>query len=162
MKSVLMLFLLALTYSVRAEIKTVKYEQGLSQKFSDQNWQYQYIKELRSITPHIFENKKDKELKVVVQKETHQESHYKKQSLVSDKCAAANKFYKESMQGSAQNMKIKGQDVCLIKMVKKDKNSYQIIYPVHFAKGSYDLISFAWYGDEGKLEAVKELVGENL
>lgn len=149
--------------SAFADIQSVKLESGLKLNFDDRSWNYQYIKALSTVTPHILENKKDKSLRVIIQKETHNEVVKDKKSLVVKKCEEANKFYRDSKQGSAKSLQIKNTSVCLIEHNKREKKSYQIIYPKYFSKNSYDLMSFAWQASDDKnLSEVTQLVGENL
>lgn len=141
----------------------IKIESGIFLNFNDKKWNYQYVKALNLITPHIFESKVTKELKVIIQKETHSEPVADKKKLVSEKCLAANKFYQNSKQGFAKSIQIKNKEVCLIEMADKDQKKFQIVYPVRFSKNSYDLISFAWKGsNEDTLKEVSQLVGDNL
>ncbi|NOT77624.1 MAG: hypothetical protein HOP07_01325 [Bacteriovoracaceae bacterium] len=146
-----------------AGIQSVKLGSDLKLNFDDTSWNYQYVKVLSTVTPHILENKKDKNLRVIIQKETHSEMVKDKKTLVTKKCEEANKFYRDSKQGSAKSIQIKNTSVCFIENNKKDKNSYQIIYPKHFSKSTYDLMSFAWQASDDKnLKEVSLLVGENL
>lgn len=155
--------LVLLSQNLFAGIQSVKLESNLKLKFDDSVWRYQYVKALSSVTPHILENKNQKDLKVIIQKETHSESVKDRKTLVAKKCEEANKFYRSSNQGSAKSLQIKNKTVCLIEQMKPGKSSYQIIYPVHFSKNTYDLMSFAWHGtDEKNLKEVTQLVGENL
>lgn len=146
-----------------ADIQSVKLESDLKLNFDDTSWNYHYVKVLSTVTPHILENKKDKNLRVIIQKETHSEIVKDKKSLVTNKCEEVNKFYRDSKQGSAKSIQIKNTSVCYIEHNKKDKNSYQIIYPKQFSKSTYDLMSFAWQAiDDKGLKEVSLLVGENL
>lgn len=160
-------FLIALflvsSSEIMAGVETVKLEKGITLKFDNTNWVYQYIKVMSSITPHILENKIEKDLKVIVQKETHAMDSKTTKSLIEEKCTSANKFYQESNQGSAKIIEIKNKKVCFILLTKKENNTYQILYPVNFSNASYDLLSFAWNArDEKDLKTVSALVGENL
>ena len=148
---------------VLAEIQNVKIEPGIQLKFNDNDWKYQYVKELSSVTPHFLESKLDKDFKVIIQKETHSESFIDKKNLITQRCAEANKFYQDSKQGFAKSIQIKNKSVCFIQLKRADKNSYQIVYPARFNKNSYDLLSYAWQDvSDKKLEKVSKLVGENL
>lgn len=154
---------LFLSQNLMAGIQSVKLDADLKLRFDDASWNYQYIKVLSTVTPHILENKKDKNLRVIIQKETHSEVVKDKKKLVVKKCEEANSFYRGSGQGSAKSIQIKNTAVCLIEHNRKDKNSYQIIYPKHFSKNTYDLMSFAWQAEDNKsLAEVSQLVGENL
>lgn len=156
-------FCLFISQTLKAEIVKINLEPGIFLKVNSAEWTYQYIKALSSVTPHIVESKTNKDLKVIVQKETHAEAVANKKLLVVEKCKAANKFYQESKQGSAKNIQIKNKDVCLIQMTKNDQNNFQIIYPVRFSKNTYDLMSFGWKGKgESSISEVSRLVGDNL
>lgn len=150
--------------TLKADIVKINIDSGLYLKVNSDQWNYQYVKAMKAITPHIVENKSRKDLKVIVQKETHTDGVGDKKTFVAEKCKAANKFYQDSKQGSAKDIKIKGTDVCLIHMPKANsEDSFQIIYPVRFSKNSYELMSFAWK-EKGKsaLDEVSKLVGDNL
>ena len=84
-----------LSFSVYAEIRQIKIDPSLQIKFEDKEWNYQYIKALSSITPHIFESKTKSEIRVVIQKETHTDVN-SGINLVQKRCGETNKFYKSS------------------------------------------------------------------
>lgn len=148
--------------SALAEIETVKLEKGINLKFNNELWKYQYVKVLSSITPHIVESKKE-DLKVIIQKETHAVGTEKAQALISTKCKDADAFYKNAKQGSAKTIDINGKQACYVQLVKSEKNTYQILYPVNMNTSTYDLVSFAWNAaDEKNFPTVKMLVGENI
>jgi hypothetical protein len=162
MKFIILCLLIFSTLAM-ADVQSVKFEKGIQLKFNDKEWKYQYVKALSIVTPHLFENISNKDLKVIVQKETHADKVGDKKTFIENKCKDANKFYQNSKQGSAKSLQIKDKEVCFITMNKKDKNSYQIVYPIQFNKDSYELISFAWNdGDEKYLQSVSGLVGDNL
>lgn len=150
--------------SLRADIVKINIDSGLYLKVNSDQWNYQYVKAMKAITPHIVESKSRKDLKVIIQKETHTDHVGDKKTFVAEKCKVANKFYQDSKQGSAKSMQIKNTDVCLIKMSKSNnEDSFQIIYPVKFTKNAYELMSFAWkVKGRSALEEVSKLVGDNL
>lgn len=157
------LFACFFSFSAYAKIRQIKIDPGLQIKFEDKEWNYHYIKALSSITPHIFESKSKNEIKVVIQKEAHTDSGFGNSNLVQKKCGEADNFYRNSKQGSAKSFKIKNSTVCLIQFIKSDKNNYQIIYPIHFHKSGYELLSFAWQSkDTNSVDEVSSLVRENL
>jgi hypothetical protein len=146
-----------------AEVKTIKFDENFHIKFQSDIWNYHYIKAMNAITPHIFEYKDNKDLKVIVQKETHLDKNPKNIRLVEEKCLEAQKSYQDTKTGTAKTIKIKNKNVCLIQLEKIGRNNYQIIFPIHFTANSYDLVSFSWSdNDDGKLKLVNQLVGENL
>lgn len=149
--------------SAQAEIRKIKIDPKLQIKFNDKEWNYQFIQVLSTISPHIFESKTNSEVKVVIQKETHTDASSNKNNLVQKKCEEADKFYKQTGQGFAKNIKIKTQNVCLIQFAKSEKTNYQIIYPVQFNKSGYELLSFAWQSKNSEtVKEVSSLVSENL
>lgn len=157
------LFFFLFSNFVMAEIQSVKFEKGIKLKFTDTQWKYQYVKALSAVTPHIFENVSHRDLKVIVQKETHADKIGDKKTFIQNKCQDANKFYQDSKQGTAKSLQIKDKQVCFITINKKDKNSYQIVYPIKFNSDTYELISFAWNDADAKyLKNVSGLVGDNL
>lgn len=162
MKFIILLFSIFSTLAM-ADVQSVKIEKGIQLKFNDKDWKYQYVKALSMVTPHLFENTSHKDLKVIVQKETHSDRVADKKTFIENKCKDANKFYQDSKQGSAKSLQVKNKQVCFITMNKKEKNTYQIVYPAKFNKDTYELLSFAWNdGDEKYLQNVSELVGDNL
>jgi len=56
-----------------AGIQSVKLESDLKLNLDNASWNYRYVKVLSTVMPHILENKKDKNLRVIIQKETHNE-----------------------------------------------------------------------------------------
>ena len=80
----------------KAEIVKINLEPGIYLKMNSKEWTYQYIKAFSSITPHIVESNTNKNLKVIIQKETHAEVVKDQNKLVVEKCKAANLFYQNS------------------------------------------------------------------
>jgi len=150
--------------SLKADIVKINIDSGLYLKVNSDQWNYQYVKAMKAITPHIVESKNRKDLKVIIQKETHTDQVRNKKTFVAEKCKAANQFYQDSKQGSAKSIQIKNTDVCLIKMSRNNsEDSFQIIYPVKFNKNAYELMSFAWkVKGSSALDEVSKLVGDNL
>ncbi len=154
MRFLSVLFLLVSTELFAIQYTNLKIDSHWMVKYDPQEWSYIYIKPLAGVSPNLFEHKKGK-IRIVLQKESHQDEVLSYKELLEKKCEEVNQYYTRKLSGFSEIITINNKKVCYLEFKNvSGEMTRQFLYPELSKNKNYDLYSYGWNSSDIKSKEI--------